>query len=387
MNLPLPILLKIAFRTPDVFLSVARETIRSRTARLLDYRFGRGYSFSPPRYIDIKMTNLCNLRCSMCGQWGEQGNFRNAPKEFLQQELELPLLKRLVREVAHFHPSFYLWGGEPFLYRNLIPFVACIKANRLVCAINTNGTYLAEAAEDLVRLGVDNLLISVDGPREVHDRVRGVPGTFDRVMAGVDRIRSLRRERRAAKPYLTFVATVNQENASEFHRVYDEAAQHGVDFVGLQFGTFTSEETGNRYEQRLRRCLGCAGSSWRGFLSYKAGFDVKSVQEGLRRIRSVKHPFGTYFIPDLAPEDLPEYYGSTRLMKGHKTCIVPWMRADLLPNGDVYPCIDFPDYIVGNIHETPLMGLWNGPRYVRFRRELQRGPFSICSRCCSLYQF
>ena len=386
MNIPLSIFLKIAFRTPDLFLSVARETIRSHTARLLDYRFGRGRAF-PPRYIDLKMTNLCNLRCSMCGQWGDQGNFRNAPKEVLQQHLELPVLKRLVKEVAGFRPSFYLWGGEPFLYRDLIPFISCIKANQMVCAMNTNGTFLTETAEDLVRLGVDNLLISVDGPREVHDRVRGMPGTFDRVMAGVERILSLRRERRAAKPYVTFVTTINRDNASEFHHVYDLAAKLGVDFVGLQFGTSTSEATGAAYEKRMQRCLGCAAKSWRGFLSYKADFDVAAVQEGLRRIRGTKHPFGTYFIPDLYPEDLPEYYGSKRLVKGHRTCIVPWIRADLLPNGDVYPCIDFPDYIVGNIHETPLMTLWNGPRYVRFRRELQKGLFAICSRCSSLYEF
>jgi len=387
MNVPLSIFMKVAVRTPDLFCSVARETLRSRTARFLDFRFGRGRAL-PPRYIDIKMTNRCNLRCRMCGQWGEKGTFRNASSEVLREELELPVLRSLADDVRRFKPMFYLWGGEPLLYKSLIPFIAHLKSRGMMCAINTNGTLLAEMAEDLVELGAANLLISVDGPKDVHDRVRGVPGTYDKVMAGVERVLAVKRDRRATKPYVTFVTTVNRDNATEFHRVYDIAAELGVDFVGLQFGTFTTEKTGRAYEERLRKTLGCEATSWRGFLSYDhSGLDVAAVQEGLRRIRSARHPFGTYFIPDLSPEELPRYYSTTGRMNGCRTCIVPWIRADILPNGDVYPCIDFPDYIVGNIHETPLTKLWNGPRYVRFRRELQKSLFSICTRCSSLYEF
>jgi len=386
MNIPLSIFLKVAVRTPDVFLATAVETLRSRSGRYLDYLFARGRAL-PPRYIDLKLTHRCNLRCSMCGQWGENGNFRHATGEVLRQELDLRALKGLVREVESFRPLFYLWGGEPFLHGSLLELIAHLKERHMICAINTNGTFLEQTAEDLVRLGVDNLLISLDGPEEVHDRVRGVRGTFGRVMAGVERLAALRRERRAAKPYLTFVVTVNKDNVYDFHKVYDIAAKVGVDFVGLQFGTFTTERTGRAYEERLRRTLGCEATSWRGFLSYQSDLDVQAVQEGVRRIRSRRHPFGTYFTPDLADEAIPLYYRTTRPVNGCRTCIVPWMRVDLLPNGDVYPCIDFPDYIVGNIHETPLMKLWNGPRYVAFRNELRKGLFSICARCCGLYQF
>jgi len=137
----------------------------------------------------------------------------------------------------------------------------------------------------------------------------------------------------------------------------------------------------------MTRALDCNASSWRGFLSYDSQLDVGAVAEGLRQVWGRKHPFGTYFIPDLRPDQVAGYYSGTAPMNGCSTCIVPWMRADILPNGDVYPCIDYPDHIVGNVHETPLMELWNGPRYVRFRRELRKGLFPICGRCCALYQY
>jgi len=386
MNVPLPIFLRIAVRTPDVFLATAVETLRSRSARWLDYRFGRGRALAP-RYIDIKMTNRCNLRCSMCGQWGTNGIYRNSSPNAFRDEMDLAALKGLADDVGRFRPLFYLWGGEPFLSPALIPFVAYLQSRGLICAINTNGTFLSEAAEDLVRLGVANLLVSIDGPRETHDCVRGVAGTYDKVLDGVRRVLAARRATSSARPYLTFVVTVSKANVHDFPEVYDTAAQLGVDFVGLQFGTFTSEEAGRAYEERMKRALGCEARSWRGFLSYDSDLDVEAVQHGVRRIREAKYPFGKYFIPDLKPEQVRDYYLSRKLMNGSCTCIVPWMRADVLPNGDVYPCIDFPDYIVGNVRETPLTRLWNGPRYVQFRRELQKSLFPICGRCQTLYEF
>ncbi|MFO7956553.1 MAG: radical SAM protein [Candidatus Brocadiia bacterium] len=388
MNIPLDIMVKVAVRTPDVFMSVAGETLRCKTARWLDVRMGGGRALMPPRYIDIKMTNRCNLRCKMCGQWGEQGTFRNASPDVLREELSLEELRELADQVASFRPMFYLWGGEPFLYGDLIPFMRYLKSRRLMCAINTNGTRLLETAEELVAAGsVANILISVDGPREVHDAVRGVEGTYEKVMAGVRRIQDEKRSTGRTKPYLTFVTTVNVDNAREFPEVYEIAAREGIDFVGLQFGTFTTRETGPAYEARMRRCLDCEATSWGGFLSYDTELDIAAVQDGVRRLRGARHPFGTYFVPDLQPEDIPGYYAGTKPLEGHNSCVVPWMRADILPNGDVYPCIDFPDYIVGNIRETSLMELWNGPRYVAFRRELQRGLLPICGRCQTLYEF
>ena len=387
MNVPFSILVKVALRTPRLFASVARETLRSKSIKYLDHHFGRGRALLPPRYIDIKMTNRCNLRCKMCGQWGEQGTMHNASADFIRSELELDELRALVDDVAGFKPMFYLWGGEPLLYADLIPFLAYLQSRGLTAAINTNGVLLAEKAEGLVRHGVANLLISVDGPAEIHDRVRGVPGTFDRVMGGVQKVMEAREARGTANPYITFVTTVNTENDTAFERVYDIAADVGVDFVGLQFGTFTTECTGPAYENRMRTALGCEATNWHGFLSYNSHLDIPAVQEQVRRIRAASHPFGTYFIPDLAVEDIPTYYSSTRPMNGCRMCTVPWMRADLLPNGDVYPCIDFPDYIVGNIRETPLTELWNGERYVQFRRELQQELFPICPRCQTLYEF
>jgi radical SAM protein with 4Fe4S-binding SPASM domain len=54
-------------------------------------------------------------------------------------------------------------------------------------------------------------------------------------------------------------------------------------------------------------------------------------------------------------------------------------------NGDVSPCRDYHDYVVGNVKETTLSRLWNAEPYRRFRISLAReGLMPACSRCCGL---
>jgi radical SAM protein with 4Fe4S-binding SPASM domain len=54
-------------------------------------------------------------------------------------------------------------------------------------------------------------------------------------------------------------------------------------------------------------------------------------------------------------------------------------------NGDMTPCRDYHDYVVGNVKESTITELWNAPAYRRFRKSLSReGLMPVCSRCCGL---
>src|SRR5215475_11866771 len=37
----------------------------------------RPETLPPPTFLQLRVTNLCNLRCKMCGQWGDTGIFRS----------------------------------------------------------------------------------------------------------------------------------------------------------------------------------------------------------------------------------------------------------------------------------------------------------------------
>lgn len=144
-----------------------------------------------PKSVSFTITNACNLRCSMCGQWSEEG-YMHDRKGRLKQEMELADWERLVDELAvHNVPSVLLRGGEPLLFPGIMGLLEYMGSKGIFTSIDTNGTMLKEYAADIVRIGNIHLTISVDGPEEVHDAVRGVKGCFNRIGGGVALLNAL----------------------------------------------------------------------------------------------------------------------------------------------------------------------------------------------------
>ena len=101
------------------------------------------------RQVSIRITDLCNLRCHTCGQWGPKGFLHGKDLKALRQsevfsERYLDLLADIAKH-GH-HPSVYLWGGEPMLYEGILDVMAGATGLRMPVAIATNGTHLAASA-------------------------------------------------------------------------------------------------------------------------------------------------------------------------------------------------------------------------------------------------
>ncbi len=70
---------------------------------------------------------------------------------------------------------------------------------------------------------------------------------------------------------------------------------------------------------------------------------------------------------------------------GTYDCRNPWKLLDIQPNGDANFCVDFPDYIVGNITDQTIAEIWNSDRAELFRDYLKQHPLPICNRCGAKY--
>jgi len=128
----------------------------------------------PPRYpaAMVNVTNHCNLRCKHCFVFRE-GN----PNESAGQMKPERLLAELTRLRDRHGVRRMMWmGGEPMLRWRLIEQGLGLFEHN---TITTNGTVpLKDFGTDLT------YVISLDGPRDVNDPVRG-EGVFDRVMRTV----------------------------------------------------------------------------------------------------------------------------------------------------------------------------------------------------------
>src|SRR5262249_12134078 len=106
----------------------------------------------------------------------------------------------------------------------------------------------------------------------------------------------------------------------------------------------------------------------------------------LRRRAAAPRATPVYVMPSLATaDDLRRYYGDHEATFGFDQCISIFQTPEVNSNGDLAPCRDWGDWIVGNVHDHTITELWNSERYVRFRRSVAReGLMPACTRCCGL---
>ncbi len=160
-----------------------------------------------PYKVTLVATYHCNFRCEMCSIWQKHSVGEMTPAE-----------------VAAFFTRWsqfswvHLTGGELFMRRDLEDVVtAILDCDRSLYLLNfpTTGWFgdrTVALVEHILRRGVARLMvtISIDGPRQLHDAMRGLPGSWER---GID---TLRRLRTISKRNFQVVAgmTVFTKNAS-----------------------------------------------------------------------------------------------------------------------------------------------------------------------------
>ncbi len=139
--------------------------------------------FSDSPFLVIwETTRSCGLACLHCRAEAIPGR---DPGELTTEEGE-----RVIEEVASMRtPIFILSGGDPLNRPDLDELVAHGKAQGLRMGTIPAATELLtqDRVRRLAEAGLDQVAFSIDGPSaDTHDRFRGVPGSFDKTVEGVD---------------------------------------------------------------------------------------------------------------------------------------------------------------------------------------------------------
>lgn len=154
------------------------------------------------------MTRACNLKCVHC--------YAHATEHGGKDELSTEEGMALLDDLARFGSPVVLFsGGEPLLRKDL-PLLADHAVQKgMRAVISTNGTLITrEKAEELKRVGLSYIGISLDGTEAVNDRFRGKRGAFQDAMRGIRNARDA-----GIKVGLRF--TINRMNAQEVGPLFD----------------------------------------------------------------------------------------------------------------------------------------------------------------------
>ena len=376
-------------KNPDLIMNFSRGAYREFVKSKLDYKNEDGSS-SALWLLSLRITHRCNHKCAICAQWGESGY--NARKDTPKVAGEVPVetYMKVIDELAPKKVHVYITGGEPFLYEPLVPLVNYMKQKGLKVQIVTNGVGLEKNAETIVKNGWDMICVSFDGPKEIHDKCRGVPGAFETAVKGISAIQKVKKEQKKRKPIIFVLTTISKNNQYTLLDTVKEAEKLKPDGMVVYYSWFTREEIGQKYTKIAQDALGITPFAWKGYVRDTSNYDVEKIAEEVRQIKTQNRSTNVVFVPDLKIEDIKTYYTEPQNFFGYKHCVSPWFQLDVMPNGDTVTCRDFPDYVTGNIKDSSIMEIYNGEAHRKFRRALrscENGVFPICSRCCGLMGF
>jgi radical SAM protein with 4Fe4S-binding SPASM domain len=347
------------------------------------------------RQLSIRITDLCNLRCHTCGQWGDQGFLHGKNLRDLKKQ-EVPLLRYLevIQDLVDHghHPLVYLWGGEPMLYEGSLELIEAASALKLPTAIATNGTRIAAAADRLVAAPMFLLQVSIDGPNAaLHNQARpgkGGADNFADIQAGLAAVAERRRARRSTLPLIASLTTISQHNFRHLVDIY-ESFRDKVDLFVFYLSWWIDPEGVESHEADFSRRFGFTPRLHRGWVGGWRPDDYRELNQQLQalldRSRGAASPPVTLIPSILGEDNLRTYYTDHQARFGFNQCISIFSAVEVDSNGDLSPCRDYHDYVVGNIKEATITDLWNSPAYVRFRQSLAtEGLMPVCSRCCGL---
>jgi|GEM_PF-1258575 len=190
-------------------------------------------------HLILSVTEQCNLRCGYCLHGAGLGWVRGHGSRTMNFGAARKAVEYfLARSDPDRAPVISFYGGEPLLEIALIEKVTAFarkhaRGQEICFALDTNGVLLDDKALDLVVREKMFLQVSLDGPRDIHDRCRRTGGgspTFDQVMANLDRL--LDRDPTSASR-LSFIATlappVDLKSVAEFFAEFPPFAGHGID--------------------------------------------------------------------------------------------------------------------------------------------------------------
>lgn len=296
---------------------------------------GKNMHRGMPASVSIEPTTACNLGCPECP---------SGLKKFSRPTgmLKAPLLNTLLDEIGPTlrHVQFY-FQGEPFIHPQITDLFAAANDRGIFTSTSTNAHFINEKkADDIVRSGLRQMIISIDGTtQEVYEQYR-INGQLSRVLEGAKHLAEAKKRANSPWPLVYFQFLVVKPNQHQIKDVIKLGADYGADDVRFK--------TAQVYD-------------------FKHGNPLIPTIDKYARYR--KMPDGTYRIKNAL---------LNHCWKMWHSCVLTW-------DGRVVPCCFDKDatHQLGTFGNASFREIWEGEAYRNFRAAVlrSRGEIDICTNC------
>jgi MoaA/NifB/PqqE/SkfB family radical SAM enzyme len=307
----------------------------------------------------------CNCRCLMCDIWRVKERRELTAEEIARWRQEWRELG--VQRVV-------LSGGEALLHSHLWEVCALLRDMDIGITLLTTGLLLRRDGAQIARC-CDDVIVSLDGPPEIHNRIRRLPCAFEKLAEGVSALRA-----QGNGVHISGRCTVQRANFHALRATVEAAHRLGLERISFLAADVSSEafnRPGGWPEERVSEValqreelpllaaeLGALEAERAA--DFASGFIAETPEKLRRRLLQ-------YFRAVLGEDD---FYPNT--------CNAPWVSSVIEADGAVRPC--FFQKPLGNIRAAgSLKAILNSPEGLAFRRSLDVRTDPICRRCvCTL---
>lgn len=178
---------------------------------------------SRPRELVVEVTTRCNYDCIHCFRRNMSGN---------HGDMDLELYKKIVKEAYNMgvEKIVFTGWGEPLLHPRIIEMVSVAKNHELTVLVNTNGSLLYKYYKDIIKLGVEELVVSIDAPEETYSLIR-LGGNIKDLTKTLHEITRLKKEEEILYPEITIQFTITRKNYRKLPDMISYAKEIGASHI------------------------------------------------------------------------------------------------------------------------------------------------------------
>ena len=269
--------------------------------------------------------SACNCRCVMCDIWKDNKNLKQLTEKDILQLL-ISLKKLGTQQVL-------MSGGEALLNPNFFRFCELLRKNNIKVSLLSTGITLKKNAGQLVKW-VNDIIVSLDGPEDIHNSIRNIPNAWQQLKDGVQAIRVI-------DPGFKITArtVIHRLNFLCWPAIIDSAKEIGLNQISFLPADVSSHAFNREVlwsEDRQHEILP----------DQKELVDLKYITETI--IESHAPDFENGFIAE-SPEKLRKIHSYYAALHGlnsfpYKKCNAPWVSTVVEADGTVRPCFFHPPF-------------------------------------------
>ena len=323
---------------------------------------------APPERLYISLTQNCQCNCIMCA---------NSKKKKEKNFMEVEMLKNIIDELREHNTYFIFYRQEPLIHPKIDECLNIITKNGLICQITTNGILLEECAEIVSKNNVDRLWVSLDGPPDIHDKIRGHKGCFNKALQGIEKVYEVSRRNNTGYPAMIGVSvschSVSYLHLTELVNILKDYPIQKIVINHLKFCTKSMAECDKEISANY------------SLDDDDSLLDIDPVQmmDVIEQVREIA-PDKIDFKPFLKSVGMVErYYKSIKEPVVNAPCISPWFSADLLVDGKLSFCSIINGLDCGQLNnDKDFSDIWNSEQACKNRLFiLNNTPYCSCGRC------